>query len=240
MPCSFVAPLSDNRAASLVLLHLLGSTPVTTMGAPAWGVQMTGPAAERGASQPSPWPAAGWEVDEALLNLAAWCSVAIVYTLLCYTLLPRHEFHGSPLYSWLSCLPVQFIGFPYVAFTALSSFPYGDRDAPLESVVNYMLAPWTMLDQTAERNFLLLMFSFMFKDAGLYLVGSEIDASYWVHHIISWFIQLHFFFTASQSQTRNQNGATSGFEMCFCYRTPAPLVPCPNDPNQNTSRIQFL
>ena len=29
---------------------------------------------------------------------------------------------------------------------------------------------------------------------------------------------------ASQSQNVNQNGATSGFEMCFCYQIPAPLV----------------
>ena len=32
--------------------------------------------------------------------------------------------------------------------------------------------------------------------------------------------------------------ATSGFEMCFGYQIPAPWVPGPNGPNQNTSRIQ--
>ena len=29
---------------------------------------------------------------------------------------------------------------------------------------------------------------------------------------------------ARQSPITHQNGATSGFEMCFCYRIPAPLV----------------
>ena len=32
---------------------------------------------------------------------------------------------------------------------------------------------------------------------------------------------------ASQSQSKNQNGATSGFVMCFWYRIPAPCVLCP-------------
>ena len=30
-----------------------------------------------------------------------------------------------------------------------------------------------------------------------------------------------------------RNRATSGFEICFCYRIPAPLVPGPNGPNRN-------
>ena len=65
-------------------------------------------------------PAAGLETPEVLAQLGAASAVACVYTFICHACLPRREFHGSPLYNWLSCLPIQLVGFPVVVSLAVA------------------------------------------------------------------------------------------------------------------------
>ena len=50
-----------------------------------------------------------------------------------------------------------------------------------------------------ERIFLLLIYAYMFKDLGLYLLDARMDAMYWAHHLGCWVIILQFFFHATRN-----------------------------------------
>ena len=132
-------------------------------------------------------PAAGLETPEVLAQLGAASAVACVYTFVCHACLPRREFHGSPLYNWLSCLPIQLVGFPLVVSLAVGSFDGG--------AVDWVAAPWSAMDGTWERAYLLLMWGYLFKDCALYAVGGGMDAMYWAHHVVCWATVFNFFYT---------------------------------------------
>ncbi|KAH8069229.1 hypothetical protein JL721_6048 [Aureococcus anophagefferens] len=132
-------------------------------------------------------PAAGLETPEVLAQLGAASAVACVYTFICHAFLPRRGFHGSPLYNWLSCLPIQLVGFPLVVSLAVGSFDGGAAD--------WVAAPWSAMDGTWERAYLLLMWGYLFKDCALYAVGGGMDAMYWAHHVVCWATVFNFFYT---------------------------------------------
>ena len=113
----------------------------------------------------------------------------INYTYACSRLLPNGDFNGSPLYNWLSCLPVQLVAFPAVAAWCVAAYD--------GSFIEWLSAPWSELAATPERIFLLLIYAYMFKDLGLYLLDARMDAMYWAHHIGCWVIILQFFFTTA-------------------------------------------
>ena len=131
----------------------------------------------------------GWTLQEFLAQCAFWAFASLGYTYACSKLLPTREFNGSPLYNWLSCLPIQLIGFPAVAAWCVRAFE--------GSFVEWLSAPWDQLAATPERIFLLLIYAYMFKDLGLYLLGAKMDAMYWAHHLGCWVIILQFFFTTA-------------------------------------------
>ena len=134
-------------------------------------------------------PVGGLETDE-MLTILGKCSVlAIAYTLACKVLLSNEEFHGSPLYNWLSCLPIQLVWFPYVVHWCVSSFE-GD-------LMGWLVAPWSEMNGGGERYFLFLIYAYMFKDVGMYLVGGKMATMYWAHHLVCWTIILSFFYNNS-------------------------------------------
>ena len=67
----------------------------------------------------------------------------------------------------------------------------------IQSPAVWLAAPWDELAATPERIFLLLIYAYMFKDLGLYLLDARMDAMYWAHHIGCWVIILQFFFTTA-------------------------------------------
>ena len=131
----------------------------------------------------------GWTLPEFVAQCALWAGASLVYTYACSRLLPTRDFNGSPLYNWLSCLPVQLIAFPAVAAWCVAAYDGG--------FIEWLSAPWSELAATPERIFLLLIYAYMVKDLGLYLLNARMDAMYWAHHLGCWVIILQFFFTTA-------------------------------------------
>lgn len=132
-------------------------------------------------------PKAGWETPYVLETFAKWLACALLYTCACAFALPRRAFHESPLYNWLSCLPIQLVALPYVLYRCLAVYDGG--------VAGWLVAPWSDLDGAWERYYLLLIFSYMFKDVGMYLFeGGGMAPMYWAHHVLCWAIIFQFFY----------------------------------------------
>ena len=134
-------------------------------------------------------PVAGWETSVVLQELGKAIAVSFAYTLASWYLLPRREFHGSPLYNWLSCLPIQLVAFPACVALCVASRP------ETQALGEWLVAPWSELDGVFERRYLLLIFGYLTKDVGLYALGGKMDAMYWAHHVLCWTIIVGFFYT---------------------------------------------
>ena len=85
-------------------------------------------------------PVAGWETSVVLQELGKAIAVSFAYTLASWYLLPRREFHGSPLYNWLSCLPIQLVAFPACVALCVASRP------ETQALGEWLVAPWSELD----------------------------------------------------------------------------------------------
>jgi hypothetical protein len=131
----------------------------------------------------------GWTLREFVAQCVLWALASLIYTYACSKVLPTRDFNGSPLYNWLSCLPVQLVAFPAVAAWCVAAYDGG--------FIEWLSAPWSQLAATPERVFLLLIYAYMFKDLGLYLLNARMDAMYWAHHLGCWVIILQFFFTTA-------------------------------------------
>ena len=106
----------------------------------------------------------GWTLPEFVAQCVLWALASLIYTYACSKVLPTRDFNGSPLYNWLSCLPVQLIAFPAVAAWCVAAYD--------GSFIEWLSAPWSQLAATPERVFLLLIYAYMFKDLGLYLLDT--------------------------------------------------------------------
>ena len=84
---------------------------------------------------------------------------------------------------------MQLLAFPAVAAWCVAAYD--------GSFIEWLSAPWSQLAATPERVFLLLIYAYMFKDLGLYLLDARMDAMYWAHHLGCWIIILQFFFTTA-------------------------------------------
>jgi hypothetical protein len=131
----------------------------------------------------------GWTLPEFVAQCVLGALASFIYTYACSKVLPTRDFNGSPLYNWLSCLPVQLVAFPAVAAWCVAAYDGG--------FIEWLSAPWSQLAATPERVFLLLIYAYMFKDLGLYLLNARMDAMYWAHHLGCWVIILQFFFTTA-------------------------------------------
>ncbi|CAH0363825.1 unnamed protein product [Pelagomonas calceolata] len=156
----------------------------------------------------------GWTLPEFVAQCALWALASLIYTFICSRLLPTRDFNGSPLYNWLSCLPVQLVAFPAVAAWCVAAYD--------GSFIEWLSAPWDKLAATPERIFLLLIYAYMFKDLGLYLLDARMDAMYWAHHLGCWVIILQFFFTTAPGIFifgRRRHGVRAARRRRFTYCT---------------------
>ena len=64
----------------------------------------------------------GWTLREFVAQCVLWALASLIYTYACSKVLPNRDFNGSPLYNWLSCLPVQLLAFPAVAAWCVTAY----------------------------------------------------------------------------------------------------------------------
>ena len=78
----------------------------------------------------------GWTLPEFVAQCVLWALASLIYTFICSRLLPTLDFNGSPLYNWLSCLPVQLVAFPAVAAWCVAAYD--------GSFIEWLSAPWSV------------------------------------------------------------------------------------------------
>ena len=137
-------------------------------------------------------------------SLAAVSAAGLAYTGICRAVFPSGEVRGSPLYNWYSCLPIQLLVFPAVAYLAdrefASSFPSSSSSLGTclwraEHVADdpcWLTAPWHTEGSTSahrdwDRVFLLAVFAYMIKDT-----ICPMDAVFAFHHLICVLVTLAF------------------------------------------------
>ena len=97
--------------------------------------------------------------------------VGLLYTFLWSMLMSGKVSHGSPYYNWMSCVPLQTVGFPALALYGWWSSPF----TPTE----WLAAGWESEGRVAERLFLFGIVGYMAKD-----LPAGMDRVYFAHHAV--------------------------------------------------------
>lgn len=130
--------------------------------------------------------------------LGASCLLSLAYTAACARLLHTAPLHGSPIYSWQSCVPLQLVLLPGLVLWAWRRSPeFPSLDAWLlatRAERRHRRRPGGFAPPSAdppispEDWFLVAITAYLAKD-----IPVGMDAKFWAHHVVCWVTIFAFF-----------------------------------------------